>query len=110
MRPLLLATIIIISSRFLSTKSLIILAVVKEVPSTSLRINTVFDSLSNKKYTVELNRLLSKSRGISGEFLRRQCKIQVFRDGGAEGPRGCIFQAFREFKNQNSETMVSLPG
>ena len=43
------------------------------------------------------------SVGYSGEFSRRQCKIQLSRDKLQEqkGPEECIFQAFKEPKIQN---------
>ena len=55
---LLLATIFNVICRSASTKTLIVLAIAKEMPGTSLKINTI--KFLNRKTTVELNRLLLK--------------------------------------------------
>ena len=56
MRALLLSMIFIISFISVSTKALIVLALVKEASETSLQINTIFN-VQTKESTVELNRL-----------------------------------------------------
>ena len=42
------------------------------------------------------------SGGYSGNFLQRQCKIQLSRNNSRQqGPEECIFQALKELKTQN---------
>ena len=76
------------TSRFVSTKVLIVLAQAKErVPGVSLRIDTVCNFYTTKS-AMELSRLLLKCACVAVLWIRMinqtQCKIQFFRDNLGE--------------------------
>ena len=88
-----------------STKTLIVLTQAKEVPRTSMRINSLYFLNCEKCFGIVQTIM---SGGYSRKFLERQCKIQLPREnlGEQKIPEKALFRFSKSIKSKILTSMV----